>query len=113
MLDEVSSTIFKVFIMTRPGIEPRSPGPLAHTLPTRPMNRLKVNYNLDQRNAIRKLIIVINVSLNKFDDMIIVSVPMILLARLTESVCIKPSHQHGQDLRLGQFLKRNMAGLFT
>ena len=31
---EVSSTIFKVFGMTRPGIEPRSPGPLANTLPT-------------------------------------------------------------------------------
>ena len=32
---EVSSTIFKVFGMTRPGIEPRFPGPLANTLPTR------------------------------------------------------------------------------
>ena len=31
---EVSSTIFKVFGMTRPGIEPRSPGLLANTLPT-------------------------------------------------------------------------------
>ena len=31
---EVSSTIFKVFGMTRPRIEPRSPGPLANTLPT-------------------------------------------------------------------------------
>ena len=29
---EASSTIFKVFGMTRPGIEPRSPGPLANTL---------------------------------------------------------------------------------
>ena len=28
----VSSSIFKVFGMTRPGIEPRSPGPLANTL---------------------------------------------------------------------------------
>ena len=34
---EVSSTIFKVFGMTRPGIEPRSPGPLANTQPTWPM----------------------------------------------------------------------------
>ena len=33
--EEVSSTIFKVFGMTRPGIEPRSPGPLANTLPTK------------------------------------------------------------------------------
>ena len=32
---EVSSTIFQVFSMTRPGIEPRTPGPLANTLPTR------------------------------------------------------------------------------
>ena len=37
---EVSSTILKVFGMTRPGIEPRSLGPLANTLPTRPMSRL-------------------------------------------------------------------------
>ena len=29
---EVSSTIFKVLGMTQPGIEPRSPGPLANTL---------------------------------------------------------------------------------
>ena len=32
---EVTSTIFKVFGMTRPRIEPRSPGPLANTLLTR------------------------------------------------------------------------------
>ena len=30
---DVSSTIFKVFGMTRPGIEPQSPGPLVNTLP--------------------------------------------------------------------------------
>ena len=34
----VSSSIFKVFGMTRPGIEPRSPGPLANTLTAGPMN---------------------------------------------------------------------------
>ena len=34
---EVSSTIFKFFGMTRPGIEPRSPEPLENTLSTRPM----------------------------------------------------------------------------
>ena len=39
---EVSSTIFKVFGMTRPRIEPRSPGSLANTLPTRPMSRSSV-----------------------------------------------------------------------
>ena len=31
---EISSAIFKVFAMTRPGIEPRSPEWLANTLPT-------------------------------------------------------------------------------
>ena len=39
---EVSTTILKVFGMTRPGIEPRSPGPLANTLPTSPMSRLEI-----------------------------------------------------------------------
>ena len=34
---EASSTIFWVFRMTRPGIEPRSPGPLANTLTARPI----------------------------------------------------------------------------
>ena len=36
---EVSSTIFKVFGMAQPGIEPRSPRPLANTLPTRPLSQ--------------------------------------------------------------------------
>ena len=36
---EVSSTILKVFGMTQHGIEPRSPGPLANTILTRPMSR--------------------------------------------------------------------------
>ena len=39
LIKEVSSTYFKVFDMTRPGIESRSPGPLANNLPTRPMSR--------------------------------------------------------------------------
>ena len=39
---EASSTIFKVFGMTRPGIELMSPGPLANTLPTRLRSRLKL-----------------------------------------------------------------------
>ena len=34
MLSKVSSTIFKVLGMTRPRIEPRSPGVLVNTLPT-------------------------------------------------------------------------------
>ena len=37
---ELSSTIFKVFGMTRSGIEPRSSGTLARTLPTVPMSSL-------------------------------------------------------------------------
>ena len=36
---EVSSTIFKVFGMMRPGTGPRSPRPLVNTLPTRPMGQ--------------------------------------------------------------------------
>ena len=36
--EEVSSTIFKVFGMTQPGIEPKSPRPLVNTLPARPMS---------------------------------------------------------------------------
>ena len=39
---EVSSTIFKAFGMTRPGIEPRSLGPLANTLPSRPIQLYSV-----------------------------------------------------------------------
>ena len=33
----LSVTIFKIFGMTRSGIESKSPGPLANTLPTRPI----------------------------------------------------------------------------
>ena len=36
----------KLFSMTRPGIEPRSPGPLAKALPTRLMSRLCVDFML-------------------------------------------------------------------
>ena len=35
---EIWSINFKVFGMTRPGIEPKSPGPLLNILPTRPMS---------------------------------------------------------------------------
>ena len=38
----VSSTIFKVFRMTRPGIEARSLGPLTNTLTTWPMVQIPV-----------------------------------------------------------------------
>ncbi len=41
----VSSTIFKVFVMTRPRIEPRSPGPLRNTLPNRLMIQFKTYSN--------------------------------------------------------------------
>ena len=44
---QVSSTIFKVFGMTQPGIEPRFLGPLANILPTRPMRASILYYNID------------------------------------------------------------------
>ena len=44
MLSEVSSTIFWVFSKIQPGIEPRSPGPLANTLPIWSMDRSKIIY---------------------------------------------------------------------
>ena len=47
---EVSSIIFKVFGMTQPGIEPRSPGQLANTLPTRPMNNNNKCSKLTQKD---------------------------------------------------------------
>ena len=37
LIKEVSSTIFKVFDMTQPGIEPRFPRPLVNTLTLMPM----------------------------------------------------------------------------
>ena len=43
---EVSGTIFKVFGMTRSGIEPRSPGPSLNTLSTKPMSRYKLYFYL-------------------------------------------------------------------
>ena len=42
----VSSTIFKVFGMNRPGIEPRSPGPLANTLTAGPSN-IKIKMDIE------------------------------------------------------------------
>ena len=44
---DVSSTIFKVFGMMRPGIEPRSPGSLANTLPARPMSCYQYTMSLN------------------------------------------------------------------
>ena len=41
-----SSIIFWVFGMSRPGIEPRSAGPLANTLLIRPMENLELEVNL-------------------------------------------------------------------
>ena len=49
-MHKVSGAIFKVFGMTRPGIEPRSPRPLANTLPARPMRRYK-NISTDKKNV--------------------------------------------------------------
>ena len=42
---EVSNTIFKVFGMTRPGIELRSPEPLANTLPIKPLGLILIVRN--------------------------------------------------------------------
>ena len=47
---EVSSTIFIVFGMARYWIEPRSPGPLANTLPARPMSQERERARLIQRD---------------------------------------------------------------
>ena len=41
----VSRGIFKVFGMTQPGIEPRSPGPSVNTLPTPIKNPVKMHCN--------------------------------------------------------------------
>ena len=41
-----SSPVFKVFCMTLPEIEPRSPGPLANTLPTRPMKYMLIEQKI-------------------------------------------------------------------
>ena len=43
---EALSTIFKVFGMTWPGIEPRSPGPLANTLPIWQMSLKKLLFTI-------------------------------------------------------------------
>ena len=48
---EALSTIFKVFGMTQPEIEPRSRGPSANTLPTKPMSRDK-NYTYTKLNCL-------------------------------------------------------------
>ena len=46
----VSSSIFKVFGMTRPGIEPRSPGPLANTLTAGALNNQQYAIKLNPTN---------------------------------------------------------------
>ena len=57
----VSSTIFKVFGMTRPGIEPRSPGPLANTLTAghisrgMEMNRMVSKYKNMKKQSIQMM----------------------------------------------------------
>ena len=51
----VLSTIFKVFGMTWPGIEPRSPGALANTLPTWTMSRYLIHSCKDTYSALAVL----------------------------------------------------------
>ena len=41
-------------LMTRPGIEPSSPGPLAKTLPTRPKNRFTYHYPKFDENMTKR-----------------------------------------------------------
>ena len=53
---EVSSTIFKVFGMTWPGIKLKSPEPLANPLPTRPMTRLVKKLNDFNLTCLRKIL---------------------------------------------------------
>ena len=55
----VSSTIFKVFGTTRPGIEPRSLRPLANTLPTRPMSRLELSLLISMLNKYAHIFMVV------------------------------------------------------
>ena len=66
---EVSSTIFLVFSMTQLGNEPQSSGPLANTLPTRPMSRYSLAYICRQMlhiwNSIQVLFIYDGHSINK------------------------------------------------
>ena len=42
--------------MTRPGIEPRSPGPLANTLTPRPMSGTRPNNNQQQKKRNCKIV---------------------------------------------------------
>ena len=51
---EVSSTIFKVFVMTWPGIEPRSPRPLANTLPKELNKKKRWRKKTDKENHRKK-----------------------------------------------------------
>ena len=57
---EVTITIYKVFGMTRPEIEPRPTGPLANILPTRPISQsgqradqVEVNHKKHGENQIK------------------------------------------------------------
>ena len=51
---DASSTIFRVFGMTRPGIEPRSPKPLANTLTILPMSGTKKKKKKKKQHVITK-----------------------------------------------------------
>ena len=69
-----SSTIFWVFGMTWPRIEPRSPGPLANTLLIRPMVRYSKQINLEGKtfefkasvNSIRVMVVGNEIGDSKF-----------------------------------------------
>ena len=59
---EVSSTIFWVFGMTCPGIELRSPGPLANTLLTKP----QISYWNTYLEKITQIFDLATISQNKY-----------------------------------------------
>ena len=57
--------------MSRPGIEPRSPGPLVYTLTTRPMSRYRSTYNhyllIDTENCIISVCVYIYIYIYIYD----------------------------------------------
>ena len=122
--NEVSITILKVFGMTRPGIEPRSPGPLAHTLPTRPMNRLtylsrnisstESDVNIRIRkvwNAIERLSIIWKSDLSDrikrdFFQAVTVSVLLYGLTTWTPTKCVEKKLEGNYTRMLRTFFKQ-------
>ena len=92
---EVSSTIFKVFGMTRPGIEPRSPGSLTNTLPTRPMSRevlILLFIFFQFYSVVSQASKVNNFANSFFFFLLLIIIRSGLLAEIRWSVCTSKSH---------------------